>query len=236
MTNKNIIITGASRGIGRETVLALAQQEAVKVLAIARSQENLEDLQSEFLASFPASEIIIYPFDLFKGNYQKLTDFIYEHFEQIDILINNAGNLVVKPFMEMDNNDFDQQFQINVKSMFQLCQICIPKMPKGGHIVNISSMGGVQGSVKFPGLSLYSASKGAVSILTESLAAELVEQGISANALAFGAVDTEMLRTAFPGYQASLSATEMGDFLADFALNKAKFFNGKVLPISSSTP
>jgi NAD(P)-dependent dehydrogenase (short-subunit alcohol dehydrogenase family) len=144
--------------------------------------------------------------------------------------------LVVKPFLEMTNDDFDTQFQINVKSVFQISKMCIPLMPKGSHIVNISSMGGVQGSVKFSGLSLYSASKGAISLLTESLAAELVEQEVSVNALAFGAVDTDMLRSAFPDYQAPITADEMGGFLADFAWSQAKFYNGKVLPVSSSTP
>ena len=136
----------------------------------------------------------------------------------------------------MTSADFDFQLQINTKSVFELSKICIALMPKGSHIVNISSMGGFQGSVKFPGLSLYSASKGAVSILTESLAAELTEQRISVNALTFGAVDIDMLRSAFPDYQASFSAQEMGEYLADFALNKAKYYNGKVLPVSSSTP
>jgi NAD(P)-dependent dehydrogenase (short-subunit alcohol dehydrogenase family) len=165
-----------------------------------------------------------------------LKDFIDAHFEEIDILVNNAGTLSVKPFLQMNDEDFDSQFTVNVKSAFKLSQFCIPKMNRGGHIVNISSMGGIQGSIKFPGLSLYSASKGAISILTESLAAELVEQEISVNALAFGAVDTDMLRSAFPDYKASLSAEEMGAFLADFAWNQARYFNGKVLPVSSSTP
>lgn len=97
-------------------------------------------------------------------------------------------------------------------------------------------MGGVMGSVKFDGLSLYAATKGAVSILTESLAAEFAQQGVAVNALAFGAVDTDMLRTAFPNYKAPVTATEMGSFVADFALKGHKFFNGKVLPVSSSTP
>ncbi|NPD44607.1 MULTISPECIES: SDR family oxidoreductase [unclassified Lentimicrobium] len=230
---KNIIITGASRGIGKAAALKLAQEENIRILVIARSAEKLEELKDEVPAG---AELLIYPFDLNNGEYEKLKQFIGENFNSVDLLINNAGSLVVKPFMEMTEDDFDLQFQINAKSVFHLSKICIPLMPKGSHIVNISSMGGFQGSMKFPGLSLYSASKGAVSILTESLAAELVEQGISVNALAFGAVDTDMLRSAFPDYQAPLNATEMGEYLADFALTKAKFYNGKVLPVSVSTP
>ncbi len=233
---KNIIITGASRGIGKEAALALAEKGAVKVLAIARSQKNLEELKASIQLASPATEVLIYPFDLLSGNYEDLKLFINQNFKQLDILINNAGHLVVKPFLEMTDDDFDSQFQINVKSAFKISQICIPYMISGSHIVNITSMGGVQGSVKFSGLSLYSASKGAISLLTESLAVELAESGISVNALAFGAVDTDMLRSAFPNYKASISAEEMGGYLADFAWNQGKFYNGKVLPVSHSTP
>lgn len=230
---KNIIITGASRGIGKAALQKLAEEKDVKILAIARSKEHLEEIKSTLS---PKTDLLVYPFDLSNDSYEDLKDYIKEHFDHIDLLINNAGGLIVKPFMKMTSDDFDFQFQINAKSVFELSKICIPLMPKDSHIVNISSMGGFQGSVKFPGLSLYSASKGAVSILTESLAAELVEQGISVNALAFGAVDTDMLRSAFPDYKAPLTAKEMGDYLAEFALTKAKFYNGKVLPVSVSTP
>jgi len=233
---KNIIITGASRGIGQATVLAFAKLGVSKLLLVARSKDGLNKIQQQIKQDYPIMDVMIFPFDLLTGNYALLKDFIDAHFEEIDILVNNAGTLSVKPFLQMNDEDFDSQFTVNVKSAFKLSQFCIPKMNRGGHIVNISSMGGIQGSIKFPGLSLYSASKGAISILTESLAAELVEQEISVNALAFGAVDTDMLRSAFPDYKASLSAEEMGAFLADFAWNQARYFNGKVLPVSSSTP
>jgi 3-oxoacyl-[acyl-carrier protein] reductase len=97
-------------------------------------------------------------------------------------------------------------------------------------------MGGIQGSSKFPGLAAYSSSKGALITLTEMLAEEYKESNISFNALALGAVQTEMLAEAFPGYQASTTAREMARFIADFALNGHQFFNGKVLPVAHSTP
>jgi NAD(P)-dependent dehydrogenase (short-subunit alcohol dehydrogenase family) len=230
---KNIIITGASRGIGRAAVEYLAKNTAGKILAIARSSEKLEELKNSIN---PQAEILVYPFDLEKGDYSEIEKFIKGEFSTIDILINNAGALASKPAMELSEEDFDLMFNVNIKSVFQMAKICVPLMVKGSHMVNISSMGGFQGSVKFPGLSLYSASKGAVSTYTESLAAELTEQGISVNALAFGAVDTDMLRTAFPDFQAPLTSTEMGAYLAQFALEAGKFYNGKVLPVSSSTP
>jgi NAD(P)-dependent dehydrogenase (short-subunit alcohol dehydrogenase family) len=233
MEQKSIIITGASRGIGKAAVQHLAKSCKAKILAIARSEENLKDLKKEIGND---AELLVCPFDLRDGDFEQLKSFIKAEFSEINILINNAGALSVKPFLESTEEDFDLQFDINVRSVFKLSQICIPMMSKGSHIVNISSMGGFQGSVKFPGLSLYSASKGAISILTESMAAELVEQGISVNALAFGAVNTDMLRSAFPDYQAPLTAEEMGRYLADFALNGSRFYNAKVLPVSSSTP
>jgi NAD(P)-dependent dehydrogenase (short-subunit alcohol dehydrogenase family) len=97
-------------------------------------------------------------------------------------------------------------------------------------------MGGVQGSSKFAGLAAYSSSKGALITLTELLAEEFKETGPSFNALAFGAVQTEMLEEAFPGYIAPLSADQMGAYLLNFALTGHQFFNGKVLPVSSGTP
>ena len=97
-------------------------------------------------------------------------------------------------------------------------------------------MGGIQGSLKFAGLSAYSSSKGAVITLSELLAEEYKERGISFNVLALGAVQTEMLAEAFPGYQANISATEMANYLFDFTLTGNKYFNGKVLQVTTSNP
>ncbi len=230
---KIIVITGAGRGIGKETALKIAALEPARILAISRSSEHLETLKSEIPAS---TELHAFPFDLGSDDYTSLSDYIQTHFPRVDVLINNAGHLEAKPFLQLSDADFDTLFRVNVRSVFKMCQICLPLMSAGSHIVNISSMGGVMGSVKFDGLSLYAATKGAVSILTESLAAEFAQQGVTVNALAFGAVDTDMLRTAFPTYKAPVTAAEMGSFVADFALKGHKFFNGKVLPVSSSTP
>jgi NAD(P)-dependent dehydrogenase (short-subunit alcohol dehydrogenase family) len=109
-------------------------------------------------------------------------------------------------------------------------------MDKGSHIVNIASMGGFQGSSKYPGLSCYSASKAALACLTECLAGEFTESGIKVNCLALGSVQTEMLEEAFPGYKAPVDAQEMAEFIADFALKGHKFFNGKILPVAVNNP
>ena len=232
----NIIITGASRGIGCQAAIKLADRCGNSILAIARSEEKLQELKNKVEAEHPSSNLDYLVFDFYNGDFKQLENEIKKHFDQVDILINNAGFLVAKPFLDISSEEFDQSFGVNIKAAFRLSQIVVPLMKEGAHIVNVSSMGGVQCSIKFPGMSVYSSSKGALSIFTESLAAELMEKGIKVNCLAFGAVDTEMLRSAFPDYKAPLSAEEMGEYLAEFACSGAKFYNGKVLPVSVSTP
>ncbi len=234
---KNIIITGSSQGIGFETVKEFATSSNYKIIAISRNENKLMALKNECLKKNPKANVFPIAFDLVTGDYQHtLLPFIQSHFSSIDILINNAGKLISKTFSELNEVDFDQVFDVNIKSIFKLTQMCLPLMNKGSHIVNISSMGGVQGSVKFPGLSIYSASKGAVSIFTETLAEELKEQQISINALALGSVQTEMLSQAFPDFKAALTPQEMATYLCEFSLNGHKYYNGKVLPVSSTTP
>lgn len=232
----NIIITGASKGIGYQAAIKLAGRCGNSILAIARSERKLQDLKNKVEAEYPSSNLDYFVFDFQKDDFNLLKKAIINQFKQVDILINNAGYLVAKPFLELNEEDFDKSFDVNIRAAFRLSQITIPLMKANAHIVNISSMGGIQGSVKFPLLSLYSSSKGAVSIFTESLAVELADKGIKVNALAFGAVDTEMLRQAFPDYKAPLNAEEMGEYLAEFACSGSKYYNGKVLPVSGSTP
>lgn len=223
----NIVVSGAGKGIGLELVKVFIENEH-NTVAISRNISNLEKINSKFLN--PVS------FDLISDDYNKLASIINSTLSNVDILINNAGLLVNKPFQDLTDDDFDNVFNTNVKAAFKLTQLLFPVFNEESHIVNISSIGGVQGSSKFPGLSLYSASKGAISILTECLAEELKESKISVNALALGAVQTEMLAEAFPGYKAPLSASDMAHYIYDFALTGNKYYNGKILPVSISTP
>ncbi len=223
----NIVITGAGKGIGFALVQAFLNEKH-KVVAISRNIEKLAKLKESNL--FPLS------FDLTEKDYSPLVAFTEENLKTVDILINNAGVLINKPFTYMEDDDFDLLFDVNVKTAFKMTQSLMPKLKQGSHIVNISSMGGLQGSVKFPGLSLYSASKGALIVLTESMALELDDVGVKVNALALGAVQTEMLSEAFPGYKAPLQPEEMAQFISNFALTGHQVFNGKVLPVSLSTP
>ncbi len=224
MKKKQIVITGTSRGIGLELALLFANQ-GHEVLCLSR--KNKEALVHP--------NIKYHAFDLGKPN-TNFPEFLKNHFNTIDILIHNAGSLVNKPFEQITTEDFLQVYQTNVFGVAQLTQWCLPHMPKGSHVVTISSMGGVLGTAKFPGLAAYSSSKGAVITLSELLAEEYRDRGIAFNVLALGAVQTEMLQEAFPGYQAPVTATQMASFIAQFALTGNLFFNGKVLPVSLSTP
>jgi len=170
-------------------------------------------------------------------DYADLQQFIKTRFDnQIDILINNAGVLVNKPFAKLLETDFVEMLQSNFIGHVRMIQNLFHLMPQGSHILNIGSMGGYQGSAKFSGLAAYSASKAALHNLTECLAQEFAEQGIKVNCLALGSAQTEMLEKAFPGYESPVMAFEMGKYIADFALNGNRFFNGKILPVAVSTP
>ncbi|MFD0834233.1 SDR family NAD(P)-dependent oxidoreductase [Mariniflexile aquimaris] len=225
---KNIIITGTSRGIGFELVKLFANA-GHNVLALSRNEKPVENLKLAKVKSFS--------FDLNDTEaYKKVEDFVTSNWKQVDVLINNAGMLINKPFSEISMEDFERVYKTNVFGVAELTRVIIPFMKKDGHVVTISSMGGVQGSMKFPGLAAYSSSKGAVITLTELLAEEYKETGPSFNVLALGAVQTEMLEEAFPGYIASTSALQMAEYIFDFSLNGNKYYNGKLLQVSNSTP
>jgi len=233
----NIIITGASSGVGFEAVLELILSGQHKVIALARSQENLTRLAE--IAAGLNPDGVLYPiaFDIVHDDYADLQQFITTHFDgRVDILINNAGVLINKPFTELLETDFVEMLQSNFIGHTRIIQNLYKLMPQGSHIVNIGSMGGFQGSAKFPGLSAYSASKAALHTLTECLAQEFAEFGIKVNCLALGSAQTEMLEKAFPGYESPVMAFEMGKYIADFALTGHKFYNGKVLPVAATTP
>lgn len=231
---KNIVITGASSGIGRASAIKLSEDINNRLFLISRNEAKLNDLLNKIKGN--RDRIIIMPFDIISGDYNKLFHQIKAIAGTVDVLINNAGALVNKSFSEIVIDDFDLMVNTNFKGPFLLIQRLLPILNPGAHIVNISSMGGFQGSVKFLGLSVYSSSKGALAILTECLALELKQVGISVNCLALGSVQTDMLKEAFPGYQAPLTSETMAEFIADFALNGHKWINGKIIPISLSTP
>ncbi len=225
---KKVIITGTSRGIGFE----LAQQFAknnFQVLALSRNQKPLDNLKLENIDTLAVDVCN-------QNDLQKVSKYLSEYWGDVDILIHNAGFLINKPFESLTKDDFLRVYDVNVFGVAALTQICIPYLKKGSHVVTISSMGGIQGSLKFPGLAAYSSAKGAVITLSELLAEEYKSAEIAFNVLAIGAVQTEMLAEAFPDYQASLNADEMADYIFNFATTANKFYNGKVLQVSNTTP
>ncbi len=234
---KNIVITGCSSGMGAETARFLVQHNDVHVIGIARRKERLESLAENIKQSNPKGTFTPLTFDLaVVDSFVELKDKISKYFNCIHILINNASSILVKPFGSFTPEDYRRQMGISFKTPFFLIQTLLPVFEAPAHIVNITSMGGFQGSVKFPGMSLYSAAKAALTNLTECLATELKDKKIYVNAIAPGAVQTEMLDSAFPGYKAPLTAEKMGEFIGNFALTGNTFFNGKILPVSLSTP
>ena len=225
---KNIVITGTSRGIGFELAKQFAEN-GHQVLALSRNTAPLSAVNHK--------NIKVLSVDISNAeDLNKVTDFIKSTWKKVDVLINNAGKLINKPFTEISSEDFLEVYKVNVFGVAEITKLMIPFLQKGSHVVTISSIGGIQGSIKFPGLAAYSSAKGAVITLSELLAEEYKEQQIAFNVLALGAVQTEMLEEAFPGYQAPISASEMADYIYNFSLTGNKFYNGKVLQVSSSNP
>lgn len=224
---KTIIITGTSRGIGAELVKQFAL-EGHKVIALSRkANPDFSNFENVFFKSIDLSK---------EDELSSLTNDLKQEFGTIDILIHNAGAIVNKPFSEISSQEFEYVYRVNVFGVAALNRAVLPLMLQGSHVITVSSMGGIQGSLKFPGLAAYSSSKGAVITLSELLAEEYKGQGVAFNVLALGAVQTEMLQEAFPGYQAPINPEGMAAYIKDFALNGNKYFNGKVLQVSSTTP
>lgn len=235
----NIMITGASRGIGLELVKYFANRENTTVFALTGNMPLLSKAMNSWNHNIKTSVIPVhFSSERFLSNPQVLLDVLKDKTETLDILINNAGLLIRKPFTETLRNEMLEMFEINTLMPALLIQHLLPWMGKNGetHIVNIGSMGGFQGSVKFPGLAFYSASKAALACLTECMQEELKESGITINCLALGSVQTEMLQQAFPGYKAKTSATEMALFIGNFALTAHRFIKGKIIPVTVTTP
>jgi NAD(P)-dependent dehydrogenase (short-subunit alcohol dehydrogenase family) len=228
----NIIVNGGTRGIGKEVVIYLARDNSNKIFVTGRNASALNILSKKYknISTMPLDLSV---FDIHRESFRTI---VYSQFETVDILINMAGNLVAKEFMGITSDEARLMMDTNFFGPASLIQAVKPIMPVGSHIVNISSMGGFLGSSKYRGLSYYSASKAALACLSECLALEFMESGISVNCLALGAVQTEMLEEAFPGYKAPVTAKQMAEFICDFAINGNKFINGKVIPVAISNP
>jgi 3-oxoacyl-[acyl-carrier protein] reductase len=229
-TKRKIVVVGASRGIGAALVENLHRDPENAILALSRNSNALHKRFGHL------ERVTIKEFDLAK-DVRSTADSLFAQFNDISILINNAGLLVNAPFETLSHADITDSYQVNVIGVMETVQAALPYLsPLGSHIVNISSMGGFQGSVKFPGLVAYSTSKAALCSFTELFAEEYKDTTVKMNCLCLGAAQTEMLEAAFPGYKAPLSAATMAEFIADFARNGHVWMNGKIIPVSLSTP
>jgi 3-oxoacyl-[acyl-carrier protein] reductase len=230
---RHIVVTGVSQGIGLELIRKYLSIDDCKVIALGRNPKLVVSRTS----GFDQHRLKALYLDLNVPDFQELTATVKNFLTgRVDVLVNNAGYLVNKAFTQLDDQDLDLSFNINFKGPFKLIQALLPYLKGGGHVVNITSMGAINGTSKYPGLAAYSSTKGSLSILTELLAVELEQQNISVNGLALGAVNTEMLKNAFPNYQAPTCPQEIVEFISHFTLNGSKFFNGKILPVSISNP
>ena len=230
----NIIINGGTRGIGKETVLRMAAEKSNRLFVTGRNSVALKELSSGAVNK----NILTHTTDIsaFEGKKELFLEAVTGYFENVDILVNNAGYLVHSDFMNFNEKEARKLMETNFFGPASVIRLLQPLMKRGSHIINISSMGGYQGSSKYKGMSYYSASKAALSCLSECLAGEFRESGIAVNCLALGSVQTEMFEEAFPGLKAPVTAREMAKFIADFAINGNKYFNGKVIPVAFSDP
>lgn len=235
----NILVTGASRGIGYELGKLFAQHGAKNIFLLSRDEKKLKQLKKECSSINPGAKIHLLPFSLTgEKNFDRIRKEVMREVKRIDILVNNAGYLVNKPFEKITRKDLEKVYDVNVFGPFLLTQALLGLLggKKRSHVVNIGSMGGVQGQSKFAGLSAYTPSKMAIAGLSECLAEELKEKNISVNCLAIGAVNTEMMQEAFPGYKAPHSAAEMAAYIAGFSISGHLYFNGKIIPVAVSVP
>jgi short-subunit dehydrogenase len=235
-----VMITGASRGIGFETARYFARLDNTEIFALSRNQSGLGQLASECAGLNKSSQVhpLVFDLDLFTREPDSLMKRLPASMGHIDILINNAGVLINKPFLETNLDEIQRLFYVNCFAPALLIRHLMPFLggKSGSHVVNISSMGGFQGSMKFPGLAYYSASKAALACLTECLSEEFKDTKVVFNCLALGAVQTEMLEEAFPGYKAPLQPSEMAEFIGHFSLTAHKQMQGKIIPVSLSNP
>jgi len=224
---KTALITGTSSGIGLELIKKF-DKGGIRTISLSRS-----DIVSDHEFSSNLTHI---NFDITNDqDIKKLLEFLSSNSLHIDFLINNAGKLVNKPFLDQSEVDFKSTYDVNFFGIVRLIQSLFPFFKKDSHILNVSSIGGIGGSSKFPGLSSYSSSKGALNILTEVLATEFKE-GPYFNTLCLGAVQTPMLEIAFPGYNAEVKPKDMAQFIYNFSTSNPLLFNGKVIPVSISNP
>ena len=228
------IVTGASRGIGRAVAFAFAAQGARVVLA-ARDAERLHSNVAEIETG--GGYALAVPTDVSdEASVAALFERATNAFGPVRLLVNSAGAVANRPFAEMDSATWDHVLAVNLRGTFLCCRAAFRAMiPNGGGvIVNLSSLSGVRGVEKFPGLSAYNTSKFGVAGLSEILAVEGRSHNIRVIAVSPGAVDTEMLRAAAPQLKAGMTPEELARIIVFLAGPDARPLSGTNLEIFSN--
>ncbi len=187
--NKTVLVTGASRGIGRAIALAYAKK-GYNVVICGRNQNTLKIVEDEILSL--GADCLAVACDV--GKYEEVEEMFskaVERFGGIDVLINNAGISHIGLLQDMSIEEWNNIVGINLSSVFSCCKLAMPNMIRkgSGSIINISSVWGVSGASCEVA---YSATKGGINAFTKALAKELAPSGINVNAIACGVIDTEM--------------------------------------------
>lgn len=193
LKDKTVIITGARRGMGKSHALVLAKAGA-KVVVSDISEEDCQKVVKEIEKN--RGEALAVKCDVSKKEeVDNLVKKTIERFGRVDILVNNAGICQFKPFLELTEEEWDRTLNINLKGYFLCAQAVAKEMvkQKRGKIINIASVASGQVGIGFPTLAHYSASKGGIIALTETLAVELAPYNITVNAIAPGMIETPMI-------------------------------------------
>jgi 3-oxoacyl-[acyl-carrier protein] reductase len=232
-TQRTALVTGSTRGIGKETTLLLLKK-GLNVIISSRSQDSVDNVIEEILNKFPSKKenILGLKCDVSKHSEVKtLVDVSVKRFGRIDVLVNNAGIVYFKSIMDTTEEEWDKTIDTNLKGVFLFTKEVLPYMieNKSGVIINVSSGAGKYG---FPNLSAYCASKFGVIGLTESVAKEVTDYNVKIMAICPGGVDTKMIKDIVKvGYNASnrnlIKPEEVANKIYDMIFNQNGYYNGQ---------
>jgi NAD(P)-dependent dehydrogenase (short-subunit alcohol dehydrogenase family) len=228
------IITGAGRGVGRATAQLFAR-EGAQVVLFSRTRSHVEETDASIKEAGGKSLALVGDVSVEK-DVQKLFQTVKEQYGRVDILVNCAGIVAVRPFLEMDTATWDHVLNVNLRGTFLCCREAFRVMSehKQGVILNLSSLSGVKGVEKFPGLSAYNVSKAGVASLTEILAVEGKAYNIRVCVVSPGAVNTEMLRQAAPHLKAGMTPEDLAEILFFLADDSGRMFSGSNIELFSN--